>query len=231
MSDDQRAITVMPNGPLRVSGGTPVYRRKIVKTENGEPMTWETRQPVETRENFILCRCGHSERKPLCDGAHKKAGFVAEDVNSGTYAEQASVIDPHTDDPPITVRFDETICVHAGFCGNDTTSVWKMAAPAAGDSDTATNTRIEMVGMIEHCPSGALTYQLAGDDHANEQLLPQVISVVDDGPLAVSGGIPVTLADGQTLEVRNRCTLCRCGASNNKPLCDGSHKEIGFRDS
>jgi CDGSH-type Zn-finger protein len=46
----------------------------------------------------------------------------------------------------------------------------------------------------------------------------------------VRGGIPVVGADGVTYEVRNRQALCRCGASSNKPFCDGSHASIGFKD-
>jgi CDGSH-type Zn-finger protein len=52
-----------------------------------------------------------------------------------------------------------------------------------------------------------------------------------DGPLFVTGGVRVTRSDGEPFESRNRVTLCRCGGSANKPLCDGSHKTIGFRDS
>jgi hypothetical protein len=43
------------------------------------------------------------------------------------------------------------------------------------------------------------------------------------GPLWVRGGIPIVAADGETYEVRNRVTLCRCGRSSNKPYCDGAH--------
>jgi CDGSH-type Zn-finger protein len=50
------------------------------------------------------------------------------------------------------------------------------------------------------------------------------------GPIWVRGGLPVTGADGREYEVRNRMTLCRCGASTNKPFCDGSHVSIGFND-
>ena len=50
------------------------------------------------------------------------------------------------------------------------------------------------------------------------------------GPLWLRGGIPVISADGFAYEVRNRMTLCRCGASANKPFCDGSHFKVGFRD-
>jgi iron-binding CDGSH zinc finger protein len=50
------------------------------------------------------------------------------------------------------------------------------------------------------------------------------------GPVWVRGGIPVVAADGTTYEVRNRVTLCRCGASSNKPFCDGSHASTHFTD-
>ena len=50
------------------------------------------------------------------------------------------------------------------------------------------------------------------------------------GPLWVRGGVPVVSADGYEYEVRNRVTLCRCGSSENKPFCDGSHASIGFTD-
>jgi CDGSH-type Zn-finger protein len=44
----------------------------------------------------------------------------------------------------------------------------------------------------------------------------------------VLGGIPVETADGFTYEARNRQLLCRCGASLNKPFCDGSHRRVKF---
>ncbi len=52
----------------------------------------------------------------------------------------------------------------------------------------------------------------------------------DNGPLLVRG--PVTLIDpeGNQFEVAGKnIALCRCGASENKPFCDGSHKRINFR--
>ena len=46
----------------------------------------------------------------------------------------------------------------------------------------------------------------------------------------VVGGAQLTAGDGTAYEVRNRMTLCRCGASANKPFCDGTHTEVGFAD-
>jgi uncharacterized Fe-S cluster protein YjdI len=125
----------------------------------------------------------------------------------------------------VTVRDDRSICEHAGFCGNRLSNVWKMVEDT---SDSVA--RSQMMSMIERCPSGALTYRVDGDGHDVEPDFALGVGVVNDGPYFVSGGLPVTRADGQPLESRNRMTLCRCGQSANKPLCDGSHKEAGFRD-
>ena len=80
------------------------------------------------------------------------------------------------------------------------------------------------------CPSGALTYSVEPDGEVEPDLATQV-AVVADGPLWVTGGVPIERSDGQAVERRNRVTLCRCGQSANKPHCDGSHKESGFSDS
>lgn len=54
------------------------------------------------------------------------------------------------------------------------------------------------------------------------------IKVMPNGPLLVQGTTELTLADGSTVEKQNMA-LCRCGASKNKPYCDGSHLKIGFQ--
>ncbi|WP_257790068.1 CDGSH iron-sulfur domain-containing protein [Acidovorax carolinensis] len=50
------------------------------------------------------------------------------------------------------------------------------------------------------------------------------------GPIGLRGGVQLVGADGFAYEVRNRMALCRCGASKNKPFCDGSHISTGFSD-
>ena len=87
------------------------------------------------------------------------------------------------------------------------------------------------MAMIERCPSGALTYRVPDSDGDIEPELRAGVGVVDDGPLFVTGGVTVIRTDGRSMEARNRVTLCRCGGSANKPLCDGSHKTNGFADS
>jgi CDGSH-type Zn-finger protein len=58
-----------------------------------------------------------------------------------------------------------------------------------------------------------------------------VIKVRDDGPLKVSGPFVLVDADGQEIALPDdgrAVVLCRCGASADKPFCDGSHKGCGF---
>jgi CDGSH-type Zn-finger protein len=188
-------------------------------------MTWQTTARLDARSTVVLCRCGGSSNKPFCDGTHARSGFDGtETASTETYDERATIYEGNR----VVVRDDRSICEHAGFCGNRLTNVWEMVRGSATDDSIV---RSQMMAMIEHCPSGALTYRLDLDGADVEPELPTEIAVTKDGPYFVTGGIPVQRSDGQYIESRNRMTLCRCGASCNKPLCDGSHTQVGFRDS
>jgi hypothetical protein len=82
--------------------------------------------------------------------------------------------------------------------------------------------------MSRLCPSGRLVTQPDGAEERDEIPYPPAVAVIEDGPIWVRGGVQVVAADGEPYEMRNRQTLCRCGQSQNKPFCDGSHKEFGF---
>ena len=212
------SIDVAPDGPYIVSGEVPITSKSPVMSENGEPLTWKTTPATEPKAKVALCRCGASGNKPYCDGSHTSHDWNSDENSpAGTYAERAK----NYGGTGIEIFDDRPICVHAGFCGNKVTNVWKMAEKT-GDS----RIRAEAMAMIERCPSGALTYAVDGE--TVEPDLPVEVAVIPDGPLWVSGGIAVTQADGTALETRNRVTLCRCGESASKPLCDGSHKNTGF---
>ena len=120
---------------------------------------------------------------------------------------------------------DPSLCSQAGHCGDRFTNVWQMIGRT---SDPEVKARLER--MVELCPSGRLEYAPAPDAGSVEPDLGEGIAVTADGPLWVRGGIRVESADGHVYETRNRVTLCRCGASRNKPFCDGSHRRTGFRD-
>lgn len=54
------------------------------------------------------------------------------------------------------------------------------------------------------------------------------IKVLKNGPLSVSGEFELIDAEGNRIETKGKAALCRCGASTNKPFCDGTHSKIGF---
>ena len=58
------------------------------------------------------------------------------------------------------------------------------------------------------------------------------ITVLNDGSIRIDGDFEILDAQGLAfgLAGRKRISLCRCGASQNKPFCDGSHARIGFQD-
>ena len=222
MADSEQKITVQPNGPYIVSGNVPLVRKSEVISEHGEPLTWRKDEVLKTGERYALCRCGQSSKKPFCDGSHTHVDFDGSEVADAGNISDREVTYEGT---RIFVKDDRSVCIHAGFCGDRISNVWKMT-----QNSHDTQVRARIMSMIERCPSGALSYSLEVDGENLEPDLPVEIAITPDGALWVSGEIPVERADGQPLEVRNRVTLCRCGGSNNKPLCDGTHKKIGFSE-
>ncbi len=222
MAEEVQKITVRPRGPYLVRGGIPLVRKTPVVSEHGEPLTWKKEGVLETADVYRLCRCGQSSTKPFCDGTHTLKEF------DGTETADPGPIEgrqANYEGERIVLKDDRSLCVHAGFCGNRITNIWNMVAETAD-----TQVRAQVMAMAERCPSGALSFALDPGSDNVEPDLPKEIAVITDGPLWISGEIPVERRDGQPLETRNRVTLCRCGASSNKPLCDGSHKDVGFTD-
>ncbi|SEH03964.1 Zn-finger domain of CDGSH type-containing protein [Nonomuraea solani] len=224
---DRQRIVVLPGGPYVVYGGIPLRRkRKIVSAENNA-LTWKTGEPLETEDIYALCRCGHSGDKPFCDGTHAVIGFDGtETAGERPYRELRHV----HDGVGISAQRVGELCVHAAFCIGRTRPIAAMLADT-GDSDV----RSDVMGRIDHCPSGSYSYALERGGDTIEADLPRAVSVLEEenglaSALWVTGGVPVERSDGRPLETRNRMTLCRCGHSGNKPLCDGTHREIGFHE-
>ncbi len=219
--DDTPRVEVSENGPYKVRGGPALVRTAQVETEYGEPVDWEPDDPIETRTaDYDLCRCGNSSNKPFCDATHERIPFDgAEVADRNTFDERAY---PYRGGE-LTMNDDVSICTKAGYCGDRFRNVWAMIADAA---DPAVAERIRHMSKL--CPSGRLVTQPDGAEERDEIPYPPAVAVIQDGPIWVRGGVQVVAADGEPYEVRNRQTLCRCGHSQNKPFCDGSHKEFGF---
>jgi CDGSH-type Zn-finger protein/uncharacterized Fe-S cluster protein YjdI len=126
----------------------------------------------------------------------------------------------------ITIFFEGSRCIHAARCVSGLPNVFKANVPGPWIDPDAADVE-ELTALIKTCPSGALTYERS-DKIANENP-PDInsISVIADGPLAVHGSVTINNEPGAS----PRATLCRCGASKNKPFCDNSHKSISFHDN
>ncbi|GGM40647.1 hypothetical protein GCM10011351_28560 [Paraliobacillus quinghaiensis] len=57
-----------------------------------------------------------------------------------------------------------------------------------------------------------------------------IIQVRDNGSILVKGDVELLDAEGNRYETKPAFSLCRCGASKNKPFCDGAHKKIQFEN-
>jgi CDGSH-type Zn-finger protein len=220
-----KRIEVEEDGPYTVCGSVPLVRKVQVVSEYGEPLTWKKEGVIETEETYQLCRCGQSGDKPFCDMTHISIDFDgAEAADITPITERQLTIEGGTG---IVVKCDQSLCMNSGFCTNRLTDIKKMVADTAD-----TNVRSQVIAMIERCPSSALTYSIQEGEPDIEPDLPQQIAVTteitSDGPIAgpmwVTGNIPIERADGQPFETLNRVTLCCCGLSQNKPLCDGTHR-------
>ena len=224
-ASSRRRILVQRDGPYTVYGDIPLARKTQVVSEYGEPLTWQKGETIPTSGEYDLCRCGHSKEQPFCDSTHVEIAFDGtETADTGATAERQVTYPGST---KIIVRRDMSLCTHSGFCGTRLADILQLTRHTKDPQ-----TRAQVMAMIEHCPSGSLTYSLAAGEPDIEPDLPQQIAVTteitDDGPIAgplwVTGSIPIERSDGQPFETRNRVTLCSCGRSKNKPLCDGRHR-------
>ena len=123
----------------------------------------------------------------------------------------------------IVVRFDADKCVHSRHCVLGRPEVFQANVTGAWIKPDKASAE-ELVTTVLACPSGALTYERI--DGGPQEAPPPVnlIRVRENGPLAMHADIRI--GDAVALQ---RATLFRCGASKNKPYCDGTHKKIGFK--
>lgn len=126
----------------------------------------------------------------------------------------------------IEVSYDVKRCIHARECVMGLPDVFDPDKRPWIDPDNAAAD--ELADVITACPTGALHFERTDD--GPEETVPDEnsVTVVPDGPLYLHGDIEITTPADETLLADTRVALCRCGLSENKPLCDNSHKEVGF---
>ncbi len=128
----------------------------------------------------------------------------------------------------IHISYDQARCIHAEECVHGQPGVFDPTRKPWIDPDQATANAVAEV--IHRCPTGALHYQRKDGGPAEAPAPVNSLTVAADGPLYLRGDMEVLTADGTLLLRDTRIALCRCGASKNKPFCDGAHARAGFRD-
>lgn len=126
----------------------------------------------------------------------------------------------------ITVVWKPRSCIHSKKCWKELLQVFDPRKKPWVNMEGATTAEIKT--QIEACPSGALSYRSNKADDQEAVHLETKIEALENGPLLVYGTLNITNSDGST-DKRNKTTaFCRCGASQNKPYCDGAHVQAGF---
>ncbi|HEY4184916.1 MAG TPA: CDGSH iron-sulfur domain-containing protein [Polyangia bacterium] len=122
----------------------------------------------------------------------------------------------------VLLRFEGSKCIHSRNCVLSRPDVF--VPNVVGAWIHPENATPEEIAELAHaCPSGAITYRRLDGGPEEAPPLVNVLRVRENGPLAMHAQL--------TIEGRgelHRATLCRCGASKNKPFCDGSHTAAHF---
>ena len=126
----------------------------------------------------------------------------------------------------IEVLWEPKLCIHVRNCVRGLPDVfdaerrpWVDVDAADADAGAAT---------ILTCPTGALHFRRLDGGTQEEPEPETTIEPRPNGPLFVRGQVRIVDNEGRLIREDTRLALCRCGASGNKPFCDGSHRRVGF---
>lgn len=148
----------------------------------------------------------------------------------------------------ITVFWKPSKCIHATTCFRELIEVFNPGKRPWINMDAAPTRRI--IEVVNKCPTQALEWkynkemsdeELSGNRAKTEEVTPETlmneefgkaskVTIMKDGPIVVEGEFKVVGTDGNEMKSMIMTSFCRCGASNNMPYCDGTHRKIGFID-
>lgn len=127
----------------------------------------------------------------------------------------------------IKVTWDKERCIHAAECVRGLPKVFDPNRKPWIKPELASAE--EVTEVIKRCPTGALHYELEDADKTEQPPEQNVITIEKDGPLYIHGEVVIKGLNGNVILKDTRVAMCRCGKSKNKPLCDNSHIEEGFK--
>ncbi len=128
----------------------------------------------------------------------------------------------------IRVTWSRSRCIHVAACVMNLPKVFAPGRRPWVDANQASADAIARV--IQHCPTGALHFERTDGGPAEVAPSSNTVVVTRDGPLNLRGDLEVFDEAGERHLADFRASLCRCGGSQNKPFCDGSHVVKRFRD-
>lgn len=210
-------IIPIPNGPLHLVNSQQPEVVENLRDSKGAPISRVVR--------VALCRCGISKAKPFCDASHARAGFTSENKVA------PQTIDKRKDyfGKGITVHDNRRVCSHSAECLRNLGTVFNLKERPWINPDKATVESV--IDAVSKCPSGALGYSIDGVEYTDVPGRKPAVIVERNGPYYIQGGIELAgIENWGTGVSREHYALCRCGASNNKPFCDGNHLSCGFND-
>lgn len=132
----------------------------------------------------------------------------------------------------ITVVWKPKVCIHSTLCWKGLIEVFNPKERPWIKMDGASTGKI--MEQVKKCPSGALSYYLNNETNGpetEEAKLPAAITEIEvspNGPYLVKSQCQIIHSNGNKEIKTATVALCRCGASANKPYCDGSHRKSGF---
>lgn len=127
----------------------------------------------------------------------------------------------------LVVEWQPSLCIHSEKCWRGLPEVFRRDEKPWVNTAGAEDKRI--MQQLEACPSGALSgYWKNNKQEDKNDIDSTQVEVSKNGPLMVKGKIEIKHSNGEIESKEKVTAFCRCGASGNKPFCDGTHNKIGF---
>jgi uncharacterized Fe-S cluster protein YjdI/CDGSH-type Zn-finger protein len=129
----------------------------------------------------------------------------------------------------VTIVWKPKQCIHSAICFHGLGDVFDPKKRPWVTPEKSTTEKI--VEQVNKCPSGALSYYLNRDVEEGPVKVEAetIVETLKNGPLMVYGNVSVKDSFGTVTKKSNATAFCRCGASQNKPYCDGTHRKVEFQ--
>ena len=215
-------IRVVKDGPLLVTGQVTLRKATIVH-KDPDHYVYRDDGIIPHDDKFILCRCGKSPIQPFCDRMAHHGWDGTETLWDEPFESRAKVYEGNG----LVLYDDYDMCCLARFCHTDRGKIWQLM-----ECEDDPEARELAIRAADECPAGRLVMKDAQTGEVLEPHYPNEIIVLEDpgyecsGPFWARGNFRLIAADGHMYEKRTKYTLCRCGWSRFKPICDCRHYDV-----